>query len=724
MPERRLGQFRLLQQIATGATAEVFLAVADGAPGILPRPLALKVFNPQLSGDAEFIRTLAEELRIAVQLHHPHIVETYDLGKVGSSHYLAMELVDGLDLFRLLRLAVEKKRSLPFPLAAYITAAVADGLDYAHQKTDPRGQSLEIVHRDVAPHNVLVSHGGDVKLGDFGFAKVASWGQGTDTVNKGKGQYMSPEQALGEPVDGRSDIFAAGVLLYEMLTGQTLYPEEDIERLLDRVRKANILPPSMHRSDVPDDLEAIVMKALKKRPQDRYQTAGEMSQALQDWLKSNAPAFKPQQLGEFIVEMTGKPARPGPARPAQNPKAARSLPLKREGFTVLQNLEPEEGPRTETPGKSARPAGVGMARAAEAPRGVAAELASNTEAAAPERSPARRAATKPQAEPRAETRTEEAEVSPELAVGEEESTGAAEEQPQAAVEAGEAKATETEPHRTTRAPVRVQKAPAGNVAVRSPWPKVMVGGRTGAVQPRAEAMPAGGPSAPTEETVASPQVAEVVEVAAAEEVRAVEKALPIVPLSRVDAEPSVPDKGKSSGILKWVLLLVVIVGALGGGGFVVWKRLQVQSLGTIDVVSVPSGASVRLDGQPVAGRTPVHIDKVDTRGTHRLTVDATGYQPWEREVSFEEGERGMEVQAVLSPFGGTLHVVSQPAGAEVLVNGQARGKTPLDLGNLSLNEDVVVEVRLAGYRSERRTLLWAGQTKLDLSLDLVKSRGH
>lgn len=721
MPERRLGQFRLLQQIATGATAEVFLGVADGAPGILPRPLALKVFNPQLSGDAEFIRTLAEELRVVVQLHHPHIVETYDLGKVGSSHYLAMELVDGLDLFRLLQLAAEKKRAVPFPLAAYITAALADGLGYAHQKANAHGQPLGIVHRDVAPHNVLVGHGGDVKLGDFGFAKVAGWGQGVGTVSKGKGQYMSPEQALGEPVDGRSDIFVMGVLLYEMLTGQMLYAEEDVERLLDRVRKANILPPSMHRSDVPDDLEGIVMKALKKRPQDRYQTAGEMSGALQDWLKSSAPSFKPQQIGEFIVEMTGKPARPGPARPAQNPKTARSLPLKREGFTVLENLEPEEGPHTETPAKGARLAGALPTQPAPAARAMATAPASDTKAATPGRSPTARTAPPV----KAETPAEEPEISSEeLDSVDEESPGASEEGSQAAVEEVAAEEIEAGTNGTAPAAIPTQKRPSGGVGGRSPWPKVMVGGRAGAVQPKAESMPAGGPSAPMEAAVVSPPAPSAVEVAAAAVPRAGEKALPFVPLSPVDVEPPPSDKRESSGLLKWILLAIVVVGALGGGGFVVWQRLQVQSFGTIDVVSVPSGASVRLDGQPVAGRTPLHIDKVDTRSTHRLTVDATGYQPWEREVNFEDGEKGVEIQAVLSPFGGALHVVSQPDGADVLVNGHVRGKTPLDLGNLSLNEDVVVEVRLTGYRSERRTLVWAGQTKLDLSLELAKARGH
>ncbi|HEX2574444.1 MAG TPA: protein kinase [Polyangia bacterium] len=722
MPERRLGQFRLLQQIATGATAEVFLAVADGAPGILPRPLALKVFQSQFSDDSEFIRTLAEELRVAVQLHHPHVVETYDLGKVASSHYLALELVDGLDLFRLFQQAAEKKRSVPFPLAAYITAAVADGLDYAHQKTDSQGRPLEIVHRDVVPHNVLVGHNGDVKLGDFGLARVAGWGRGASTVSKGKGQYMAPEQALGEPVDGRSDIYAAGVLLYEMLTGQMLYAEEDVERLLDRVRKGNILPPSMHRSDVPDDLEAIVMKALKKRPQDRYQTAGEMSRALQDWLKASAPSFKAQQIGEFIVEVTGKAARPGPARPAQNPKAARSLPLKREGFSVLQDLEPEESARSEASAKGgSRPAGAHPARASEAPRGVAAGLASSAEAASPGRAPAGR----PAAAPKAEAQAEEAEVSPEeLDAVEEDAPAAAEEEQPVAVEEVDAEPIEANANGTMAAPVTPLKRPSGNVPVRSPWPKVMVGGRPGAVQPRAEAMPAGGPSGPTEEAIASPPMAQAAGVAASVGAQPVEKPLPIVPLSPpVEVEPATTsDKGSSGGLLKWVLLGVIVLGALGAGGFVLWQRLQVQAFGTIDVVSVPPGATVRIDGQPVAGRTPVHIEKVNLEGTHRLTVDATGYQPWEREVSFEQGERGMEVQAVLSPFGGSLHVVSQPPGAEVVVNGRVRGQTPLDLGNLSLTEDVVVEVKLAGYRSEKRTLVWAGQTKLDLALELAKAR--
>ncbi|HEX6835558.1 MAG TPA: serine/threonine-protein kinase, partial [Polyangia bacterium] len=240
---RTLGSYQLLSQLAVGGMAEIYIARTHGVGGF-EKLVALKVIHPNFSADPDFVQMLVDEAKLSVQLTHANIVQTFDLGRVDEQYYIAMELIDGIDLYKLLRRASEHEIDFPFEVAAFIAAEVAQGLDYAHRKRDARGRPLKIVHRDVSPQNVLVSFDGEVKIVDFGIAKAALRGQQTAAgVIKGKYYYMSPEQAWGDPIDARTDIFSAGILLYEMIVGQMLYMEEDLEKLLDVVRKAQIAPP-------------------------------------------------------------------------------------------------------------------------------------------------------------------------------------------------------------------------------------------------------------------------------------------------------------------------------------------------------------------------------------------------------------------------------------------------------------------------------------------------
>jgi len=244
LPERQFGPYRLVHQIATGGMAEIYLARTRGLGGF-EKHVALKMIHPNFSSNDHFIEMLIDEAKISVQLQHANIAQVYDLGRVGKTYYITMEYVDGCDLYKILRRASEQDRSMPVEIAAHITKEVAHGLDYAHRKRDDAGKPLSIVHRDISPQNVLLSASAEVKIVDFGIAKAASRAQQTAVgVIKGKYYYMSPEQAWGDPVDHRTDIFSTGILLYEMLTGQMLYLEEDLHKLLDMVRKADIPPPS------------------------------------------------------------------------------------------------------------------------------------------------------------------------------------------------------------------------------------------------------------------------------------------------------------------------------------------------------------------------------------------------------------------------------------------------------------------------------------------------
>ena len=312
MGERQFGPYRLVEQIAVGGMAEIHLAKTHGIAGF-EKYVVLKMIHPNFSQDEQFIQMLIDEAKITVQLQHVNIAQTFDLGRVGDTYYITMEYVAGPDLYKLLRRASEHDIEMPADVAAYVAKEISTGLDYAHRKRDVAGQSLGIVHRDVSPQNVLISHAGEVKLVDFGIAKATMRARQTAVgVIKGKYYYMSPEQAWGDPLDHRSDIFSAGIVIYEMLTGQMLYLEEDLHRLLDMVRKANISPPTTLRRDIPPQLERIVMHALAKNPDDRYQTAGDLATDLERFLHVYSPVFTASKVAAYCASVLEEASPPPP----------------------------------------------------------------------------------------------------------------------------------------------------------------------------------------------------------------------------------------------------------------------------------------------------------------------------------------------------------------------------------------------------------------------------
>ncbi|MCE9574626.1 MAG: protein kinase [Deltaproteobacteria bacterium] len=292
--------------------AEIHLAKTRGIAGF-EKYVALKMIHPNFAQDEQFIQMLIDEAKIAVQLQHVNVAQTFDLGRVGDTYYITMEFVDGADLYKILRRGSEQDLDMPLDVCAFIAKEMATGLDYAHRKKDMGGVSLGIVHRDISPQNVLVSNAGEVKLVDFGIAKATMKVRQTAVgVIKGKYYYMSPEQAWGDPLDHRSDIFSAGIVLYEMMTGQMLYLEEDLHRLLDMVRRAAIAPPTTLRRDVPPQLERIVMHALAKNAADRYQSAGDMASDLERFLHGYSPVFTASKLATHLRKVLGEPV-PAPA---------------------------------------------------------------------------------------------------------------------------------------------------------------------------------------------------------------------------------------------------------------------------------------------------------------------------------------------------------------------------------------------------------------------------
>lgn len=294
------GKYLLVDKIGTGGMAELYLAKQTGLKGF-EKVLAIKRILPHLTQDTEFVNMFINEAKLAALLSHQNIVQIFDLGNVDGTYYIAMEYVMGKDLRTVLRKRRENKTRIPMDLALRISSRVCSGLDYAHRKKDFSGNDLDIVHRDVSPQNILISYEGEVKIVDFGIAKAASSGSETKAgVLKGKLAYMAPEQAWGKAIDRRTDVFATGVVLYEMLTGERPFKATSDFDLLEKVRETQFEPPSKLNPEIYPELEAAVMKALAKDPADRYQTTSEMELALETLIVNKGYGLSSLNLSQYI----------------------------------------------------------------------------------------------------------------------------------------------------------------------------------------------------------------------------------------------------------------------------------------------------------------------------------------------------------------------------------------------------------------------------------------
>jgi len=298
----KFGKYLLLERVNVGGMAEVFKAKTFGVAGF-ERILAIKRILPSLIEDEDFVKMFIDEARIAVQLNHANIVQIYELGKHGEHYYIAMEYLPSRDLRSILDKMRMNGQLMSIPQAAYSISKVCEGLDYAHRRRDPSGQPMNIVHRDVSPQNVLVSYEGEIKIIDFGIAKAANRASKTQAgVLKGKFGYMSPEQVRGLPVDRRSDIFAVGVLLYETLTGERLFVGESDFSTLERVRNADVPPPTLYNKKISPELEQIVLKSLAREVEDRYQWASEFAEDLQRFLIEERSIYSAKRLAAYMKE--------------------------------------------------------------------------------------------------------------------------------------------------------------------------------------------------------------------------------------------------------------------------------------------------------------------------------------------------------------------------------------------------------------------------------------
>jgi hypothetical protein len=280
--------------------AEVWRGKQFGASGF-ERLVAIKRILPNIAEDEEFISMFIDEAKISVQLTHANIAQIYELGNIAGSYFISMEYIPGKDMRAIFDRCRKKGEPAPVPLVAFCVSKMCEGLDYAHRKKDGMGRDMGIVHRDISPQNILISYEGEVKVIDFGIAKAA--GKATKTqagILKGKFGYMSPEQIRGLPLDRRSDVFAIGVCLYEMLTGERLFVGDSDFSVLEKVRKAEVPPPSTYNRRIPEALEKIVLKSLAKDVDERYQYASELGDDLQRFLITSETIFNRKDLMQYM----------------------------------------------------------------------------------------------------------------------------------------------------------------------------------------------------------------------------------------------------------------------------------------------------------------------------------------------------------------------------------------------------------------------------------------
>ncbi|HVE85481.1 MAG TPA: serine/threonine-protein kinase [Myxococcales bacterium] len=275
------GKYRLVDQLAVGGMAQVFLAQIEGPDGFTKR-CVIKTILPEYAELTNFAQMFVTEAKVAALLSHPHIVQIYDFGKVDNRYYLAMEYVDGVSVEQLLRASAKRGVPLGPRVALGLALPLLDALSYIYTLVGPEGQPLELVHRDVTPGNVLVSATGVVKLTDFGVVKTAvNPSQTSAGMVKGKYAYMSPEQVRARPLDQRSDLFSLGVVLYEVATGRRLFRRNSLAETISAVNSGKVPPPSQLVPDFPSGLERILMRALNLDRDQRYRNAQEMQNDLE-----------------------------------------------------------------------------------------------------------------------------------------------------------------------------------------------------------------------------------------------------------------------------------------------------------------------------------------------------------------------------------------------------------------------------------------------------------
>jgi serine/threonine protein kinase len=769
---RAFGPYTLLKRLAVGGMAEIYVAKTAGLGGF-EKLVAIKLVHPHLSADPHFVRMLVDEAKILVLLTHANVAQVFDLGCIEGTYFISMEFVEGVDVHGLQKAAARAAEELPIPVCCFLVAEMLNGLDYAHRKRDASGRPLNIVHRDVSPQNVLISHAGEVKLVDFGIAKTSLRVEGTEVgVIKGKYYYMSPEQAWADAIDRRSDVFSTGIVLFEMLTGRMLYSARSIPELIGKVRAAEIPSPVTLRPEIPEALSNIVMKALERDPNARYQNALDFSEALRDYLYETAPAFNASRLAQYVTNLLDKASRVSGDPNAKADETGRLRALTRDEFVRTENsvifaLQASNN-ATQTGGAraaarartdgSVRPAVPSLTPppkisgwpledtdgGAEPPtERVRGGLLPGGRSVAPP-APGSRIPPPPGAPPSfapGSSRLPSFSIPPAAPLPTR--TGSLPVPPMAArASLGAAPADQGSSHgigpRVSTLP-RPSGQATGPLATPSraslpPLPSLPPGnghgsnGRASLAPPRLPLPPPPRPEEPAEPT-GQYRPKHAAAMAAGRFATNGPSALPGAllpgpsrmgvptpalvpppgepqPVTPIPPSPLIPDFGSDHGFASRsrfnrrtfqvvvgvaVMLCCLLAFRLAGGA---------PRPPQLEVISVPQGARVRVDGAVQTGFTPLRITGLDEGRHYALRVELPGYLPWE--ASYRATAGAVQHIAVLQPITGEIQVLSTPQGATVFLDDAAVGKTPLTISSLTLGRRIRLRVSHPGYADAKR----------------------
>jgi len=345
------GPYLVYERLGQGGMATVHRAEKRGVG--IRRPIALKRLLPHVAADPALVKLFVDEARLASQLHHANVAQTYELGKVGDTFFIAMEYASGPTLAQIIRQCLAAAGELPLTIAVNVLAQICEALDHAHNLCDETGRSLRLIHRDVSPANIIVTHTGVVKLIDFGIAKATSSSVKTQTgFIKGKFGYIAPEYLTGK-IDARVDLFAVGVVAHEMMSGRRLFEGKDDFETLQNIRDKKLLPPSRWNPRVPPDLDDIVMTALQRDPARRWQSAGAMQVALTQVARQFGQVVGGQQVAEWIdwafsqlPADSGRLTHPAAGDSADDPDSSLAIQVSPVAASPLDRAPREPTPQT------------------------------------------------------------------------------------------------------------------------------------------------------------------------------------------------------------------------------------------------------------------------------------------------------------------------------------------------------------------------------------------
>ncbi|HEX8111244.1 MAG TPA: serine/threonine-protein kinase, partial [Kofleriaceae bacterium] len=307
--QSRLGRYVVLKHLASGGMADVLLGRTEGIEGF-ERHVVLKRIKPEHAKDVRFIRMFLDEARVAANLHHQHIVQVHDIGETAGEYFIAMEYLHGEDVRTILSTASKMRQHVPLGCAMAVVSAAAAGLHYAHERRGPDKRPLGIVHRDISPSNILVGYDGSIKVVDFGIAKASARQETRSSSLKGKISYMSPEQCKGAEVDRRSDVYSLGVVLYELATTTRLFKGESDYLVMDQIVNGRVTLPQVRRPELPNELSAIIMRAIAPDPERRYFTADELRVALDQFAAKASLTTSTSAIATYMRKMFGEKPEP------------------------------------------------------------------------------------------------------------------------------------------------------------------------------------------------------------------------------------------------------------------------------------------------------------------------------------------------------------------------------------------------------------------------------